>query len=50
MGDGGSRRRRLFEWAFALASLAEIAPDRRIKDITIKDALAKLGAGGVEPG
>jgi 2-amino-4-hydroxy-6-hydroxymethyldihydropteridine diphosphokinase len=39
---------RLFERAFVLAPLAEIAPDRTIKGITIADALARLGASGVE--
>jgi len=39
---------RLFERAFVLAPLAEIAPNRRIKGITIADALARLGPGGVE--
>jgi 2-amino-4-hydroxy-6-hydroxymethyldihydropteridine diphosphokinase len=39
---------RLFERAFVLAPLAEIVPDRRIKGIRIADALARLGAGGVE--
>jgi 2-amino-4-hydroxy-6-hydroxymethyldihydropteridine diphosphokinase len=39
---------RLFERAFVLAPLAEIAPDRRIKGIAIKDALAQLDASGVE--
>jgi len=39
---------RLFERAFVLAPLAEIAPDRRIKGIRIADALARLGPGGVE--
>jgi 2-amino-4-hydroxy-6-hydroxymethyldihydropteridine diphosphokinase len=39
---------RLFERAFVLAPLAEIAPDRKIKGIAIKDALARLDAGGVE--
>jgi 2-amino-4-hydroxy-6-hydroxymethyldihydropteridine diphosphokinase len=39
---------RLFERAFVLAPLAEIAPDRRIKGIAITDALAKLDASGVE--
>jgi 2-amino-4-hydroxy-6-hydroxymethyldihydropteridine diphosphokinase len=39
---------RLFERAFVLAPLAEIAPDRRIKGIAVKDALAKLDASGVE--
>jgi 2-amino-4-hydroxy-6-hydroxymethyldihydropteridine diphosphokinase len=39
---------RLFERAFVLVPLAEIAPDWKIKGITIKDALARLDAGGVE--
>jgi 2-amino-4-hydroxy-6-hydroxymethyldihydropteridine diphosphokinase len=39
---------RLFERAFVLAPLAEIVPDRRIKGIAIKDALAQLDASGVE--
>jgi 2-amino-4-hydroxy-6-hydroxymethyldihydropteridine diphosphokinase len=39
---------RLFERAFVLAPLAEIAPDRKIKGIAIRDALAKLDASGVE--
>jgi 2-amino-4-hydroxy-6-hydroxymethyldihydropteridine diphosphokinase len=39
---------RLFERAFVLAPLAEIAPDRRIKGIRIADALARLGPDGVE--
>jgi 2-amino-4-hydroxy-6-hydroxymethyldihydropteridine diphosphokinase len=39
---------RLFERAFVLAPLAEIAPDRRIKGIAVKDALAKIDASGVE--
>jgi 2-amino-4-hydroxy-6-hydroxymethyldihydropteridine diphosphokinase len=39
---------RLFERAFVLAPLAEIAPDRRIKGIAIRDALAQLDASGVE--
>jgi 2-amino-4-hydroxy-6-hydroxymethyldihydropteridine diphosphokinase len=39
---------RLFERAFVLAPLAEIAPDRRIKGVRIVDALAQLGATGVE--
>src|SRR5215468_4526245 len=38
----------LFERAFVLAPLAEIAPDRKIRGITIADALARLGLGGVE--
>jgi 2-amino-4-hydroxy-6-hydroxymethyldihydropteridine diphosphokinase len=39
---------RLFERAFVLAPLAEIVPDRKIKGIAIKDALARLDAAGVE--
>jgi 2-amino-4-hydroxy-6-hydroxymethyldihydropteridine diphosphokinase len=39
---------RALERAFVLAPLAEIAPDRRIKGIAIKDALAQLDASGVE--
>jgi 2-amino-4-hydroxy-6-hydroxymethyldihydropteridine diphosphokinase len=39
---------RLFERAFVLAPLAEIAPDREIKGIRIADALARLGPNGVE--
>jgi 2-amino-4-hydroxy-6-hydroxymethyldihydropteridine diphosphokinase len=39
---------RLFERAFVLAPLAEIAPDRKIKGIRIADALARLGPSGVE--
>jgi 2-amino-4-hydroxy-6-hydroxymethyldihydropteridine diphosphokinase len=39
---------RLFERAFVLAPLAEIAPDRAIKDIRIADALARLGTSGIE--
>ena len=39
---------RLFERAFVLAPLAEIAPDRRITGIRIADALARLGPGGAE--
>jgi 2-amino-4-hydroxy-6-hydroxymethyldihydropteridine diphosphokinase len=39
---------RLFERAFVLAPLAEIVPDRKIKGVTIKDALARLDAAGVE--
>ena len=38
----------LFERAFVLAPLAEIAPDRKIKGIAIKDALARLDASGIE--
>jgi len=39
---------RLFERAFVLAPLAEIAPDRAIKGIRIADALARLGSSGIE--
>jgi 2-amino-4-hydroxy-6-hydroxymethyldihydropteridine diphosphokinase len=39
---------RLFERAFVLAPLAEIAPDRRIRGVAIKDALARLDASGIE--
>jgi 2-amino-4-hydroxy-6-hydroxymethyldihydropteridine diphosphokinase len=39
---------RLFERAFVLAPLAEIAPDRRIKGIAINDALARVDASSVE--
>lgn len=38
----------LFERAFVLAPLAEIAPDRKIKGITIAEALARLDPGGIE--
>jgi 2-amino-4-hydroxy-6-hydroxymethyldihydropteridine diphosphokinase len=38
----------LFERAFVLAPLAEIVPNRKIKGIAIKDALAKLDGGGIE--
>jgi 2-amino-4-hydroxy-6-hydroxymethyldihydropteridine diphosphokinase len=38
----------LFERAFVLAPLAEIAPDRKIKGITIAEALARLDMGGIE--
>jgi 2-amino-4-hydroxy-6-hydroxymethyldihydropteridine diphosphokinase len=38
----------LFERAFVLAPLAEIAPTRKIKGITIAQALARLDAGGIE--
>jgi 2-amino-4-hydroxy-6-hydroxymethyldihydropteridine diphosphokinase len=39
---------RLFERAFVLVPLAEIAPDRMISGIRVGDALAKLDAGGIE--
>jgi 2-amino-4-hydroxy-6-hydroxymethyldihydropteridine diphosphokinase len=38
----------LFERAFVLAPLAEIAPDRKIKGITIAQALARLDSSGIE--
>jgi 2-amino-4-hydroxy-6-hydroxymethyldihydropteridine diphosphokinase len=39
---------RLFERAFVLAPLAEVAPDRAIRGITIAEALARLESGGIE--
>jgi 2-amino-4-hydroxy-6-hydroxymethyldihydropteridine diphosphokinase len=39
---------RLFERAFVLVPLAEIAADRRIAGTAICDALARLDAGGIE--
>jgi 2-amino-4-hydroxy-6-hydroxymethyldihydropteridine diphosphokinase len=39
---------RLFERAFALVPLAEIAPDRLIAGIVVRDALAKLDRTGIE--
>ena len=39
---------RLFERAFVLVPLAEIAPDRVIAGQRVKDALAKLSTGGIE--
>jgi 2-amino-4-hydroxy-6-hydroxymethyldihydropteridine diphosphokinase len=39
---------RLFERAFVLAPLAEIAPDRRIAGIRVRDALAKVDQAGIE--
>jgi 2-amino-4-hydroxy-6-hydroxymethyldihydropteridine diphosphokinase len=38
----------LFERAFVLAPLAEIAPNRTIKGLTIAQALARLDPGGIE--
>ena len=38
----------LFERAFVLAPLAEIAPNRTIKGITIAQALARVDPGGIE--
>jgi 2-amino-4-hydroxy-6-hydroxymethyldihydropteridine diphosphokinase len=39
---------RLFERAFVLVPLAEIAPDRRIAGIRVADALARIDAAGIE--
>jgi 2-amino-4-hydroxy-6-hydroxymethyldihydropteridine diphosphokinase len=39
---------RLFERAFVLAPLAEIAPERRIAGVRIKDALARVDQAGIE--
>ena len=39
---------RLFERAFVLAPLAEIAPERVIRGIRVRDALAKLDTTGIE--
>lgn len=39
---------RMLERAFVLVPLAEIAPDRVIAGITVKDALARLDIGGIE--
>ena len=39
---------RLFERAFVLVPLAEIAPDRRIAGIQVADALARLDTAGIE--
>ena len=39
---------RLFERAFVLVPLAEIAPDRVIAGRRVRDALAKLSTGGIE--
>jgi 2-amino-4-hydroxy-6-hydroxymethyldihydropteridine diphosphokinase len=38
----------LFERAFVLAPLAEIAPDRLIGGIRVRDALARLDTAGIE--
>src|SRR5215468_6162739 len=38
----------LFERAFVLAPLAEIAPDRKIKGITVAAAFARVDPGGIE--
>jgi 2-amino-4-hydroxy-6-hydroxymethyldihydropteridine diphosphokinase len=39
---------RLFERAFVLVPLAEIAPERLIGGVRVRDALARVDAGGVE--
>jgi len=39
---------RLFERAFVLVPLAEIAPDRVIAGVRLSDALARLDASGIE--
>jgi 2-amino-4-hydroxy-6-hydroxymethyldihydropteridine diphosphokinase len=39
---------RLFERAFVLVPLAEIAADRVIAGIRVRDALARVDAGGIE--
>jgi 2-amino-4-hydroxy-6-hydroxymethyldihydropteridine diphosphokinase len=39
---------RMFERAFVLAPLAEIAPDRVIGGIRVRDALARVDAAGIE--
>ena len=39
---------RLFERAFVLVPLAEIAPDRRIAGIRVADAAARVDAAGIE--
>jgi 2-amino-4-hydroxy-6-hydroxymethyldihydropteridine diphosphokinase len=38
----------MFERAFVLVPLAEIAPDRMISGIRVRDALARVDAGGIE--
>jgi 2-amino-4-hydroxy-6-hydroxymethyldihydropteridine diphosphokinase len=39
---------RLLERAFVLVPLAEIAPDRRIRGVRVRDALARLDVAGIE--
>jgi 2-amino-4-hydroxy-6-hydroxymethyldihydropteridine diphosphokinase len=39
---------RLFERAFVLVPLAEIAPDRLISGVRVRDALARLDTTGIE--
>jgi 2-amino-4-hydroxy-6-hydroxymethyldihydropteridine diphosphokinase len=38
----------LFERAFVLAPLAEIAPHRKIKGVTVAEAFARVDPGGIE--
>ncbi len=38
----------LLERAFVLVPLAEIAPDRLIAGVRVKDALARVDASGIE--
>ncbi len=40
---------RMLERAFVLVPLAEIAPDRVIHGMTVRDALAKLDASAIKP-
>jgi 2-amino-4-hydroxy-6-hydroxymethyldihydropteridine diphosphokinase len=39
---------RILERAFVLVPLAEIAPDRKISGIRVRDALARVDAAGIE--
>jgi 2-amino-4-hydroxy-6-hydroxymethyldihydropteridine diphosphokinase len=39
---------RLFERAFVLAPLAEIAPERRVAGVRIEDALARVDQAGID--
>ena len=39
---------RLFERAFVLVPLADIAPDRLIGGTRVRDALARIETGGIE--
>lgn len=39
---------RLFERAFVLVPLVEIAPERTVGGMTLRDALARLDQGGIE--
>jgi len=38
----------LFERAFVLVPLSEIAPDRTIAGVRVRDALARIDASGIE--